>query len=136
MQAEFKVPRLEEGVSELCWKLFEVTKARDALGNQVKKIPQLEAEVANLKHSNAVQRSVHQSETERLHEAHRLEIERLRQEYTAQLEIKDSFNATEKVCVLSELQADYQRMMSRVFEPLLGKTMEAYIYDILVKSNS
>ena len=37
---------------------------------------------------------------------------------------------------LNNVGATYQRMMSWVFEPLLGKTMEAYIHDILVKSKS
>ena len=32
--------------------------------------------------------------------------------------------------------ATYQRMMSHIFEPLMGKTMEAYIDDMLVKLNS
>ena len=32
--------------------------------------------------------------------------------------------------------ATYQRMMSHIFEPLLGRTMEAYIDDMLVKSKS
>ena len=35
---------------------------------------------------------------------------------------------------LKNVGVTYQRMMSRVFEPLLGKTMEVYIDDILVKS--
>ena len=37
---------------------------------------------------------------------------------------------------LKNAGATYQRMMSQVFEPLLGKTVEAYIDDILVKSMS
>ena len=32
--------------------------------------------------------------------------------------------------------AAYQRMMSRMFEPLLGRTMEVYIDGMLVKSKS
>ena len=35
---------------------------------------------------------------------------------------------------LKNVEATYQRMMSRVFEPLLSRTVEAYIDDILVKS--
>ena len=35
---------------------------------------------------------------------------------------------------LKNARATYQHMMSRIFEPLLGKTMEAHIDDILVKS--
>ena len=35
---------------------------------------------------------------------------------------------------LKNVRATNQRMMSRVFEPLLGKTVEVYIDDILVKS--
>ena len=31
-------------------------------------------------------------------------------------------------------RATYQRMMARLFEPLLGKSIEIYIDDILVKS--
>ena len=37
---------------------------------------------------------------------------------------------------LKNVGATYQRMMSRVFEPLLGRTVEVYIDDILVKSKS
>ena len=38
--------------------------------------------------------------------------------------------------VLKNVRATYQCMLSLVFEPLLGKTVEAYIDDILVKSKS
>ena len=37
---------------------------------------------------------------------------------------------------LKNVGATYQCMMSRVFEPLLSRTVEAYIDDILVKSRS
>ena len=37
---------------------------------------------------------------------------------------------------LKNAGATYQRMMTKVFEPLLGKTVEAYIYHILVKSKA
>ena len=37
---------------------------------------------------------------------------------------------------LKNVEATYQCMMSQVFEPLLGRTVEAYIDDILVKSKS
>ena len=37
---------------------------------------------------------------------------------------------------LKNAKTTYQRMMSRMFEPLLGKKMEAYIADVLVKSKS
>ena len=37
---------------------------------------------------------------------------------------------------LKNVRATYQPMMSRVFEPLLGRTVEAYIDDILVKSQA
>ena len=37
---------------------------------------------------------------------------------------------------LKNVRATYQRMMSLVFEPLLGRTVEAYIDDILVKSRA
>ena len=37
---------------------------------------------------------------------------------------------------LKNVGATYQGMMSRIFEPLLGRTMEAYIDDMLVKSRS
>ena len=35
---------------------------------------------------------------------------------------------------LKNARATYQRMMTRIFEPLLERTMEAYIDDMLVKS--
>ena len=38
--------------------------------------------------------------------------------------------------VLKNVRATYQRMMSCIFETLLGKSMEAYIEDMLVKSKS
>ena len=31
--------------------------------------------------------------------------------------------------------ATYQRMVTRIFQPLIGKSMEVYIDDMLVKSN-
>ena len=37
---------------------------------------------------------------------------------------------------LKNVEATYQGVMSRVFEPILGRTVEAYIDDILVKSTS
>ena len=37
---------------------------------------------------------------------------------------------------LKNVGATYQRMMSQVFEPLLGKTVVVYIDDILVKSKA
>ena len=37
---------------------------------------------------------------------------------------------------LKKAGATYQRMMSCIFEPLLGRTMEAYIDNMLVKSRS
>ena len=37
---------------------------------------------------------------------------------------------------LKNIGATYQCIMSHIFEPLLGKTMEAYIDDMQVKSNS
>ena len=76
-QAESRIPDLEKEVFELLQKLFEASKAREVLGNQIKKILQLEAEVANLKHTNIVQRSVHQEEVEAL----KAEIELLLQEH-------------------------------------------------------
>ena len=63
-QDEAKVPPSERVVVELCQKLVEVTRARDVLGHQIKKVPQLEAEVANLKHANNVQLSIHQADME------------------------------------------------------------------------
>ena len=35
---------------------------------------------------------------------------------------------------LNNVGATYQRIMIKIFEPLLGKTMEAYIDDMLAKS--
>ena len=37
---------------------------------------------------------------------------------------------------LKNARAMYQRMMTKVFEPLLGKIVEAYIDNILVKSKA
>ena len=37
---------------------------------------------------------------------------------------------------LKNAEATYQLMMSHIFEPLLGRTMEAYIDDMLVNSKS
>ena len=37
---------------------------------------------------------------------------------------------------LKNVRATYQDMMSRIFEPLLGRTIEAYIDDMLVKSKT
>ena len=60
--------------------------------------------MADLKHANRVQLSIHQADMESL----RAEIQRLWQEHAAQLEVKDAFCDAEKVCVLAELQANYQ----------------------------
>ena len=92
-QAESRVSVLEKEVTELRHKLSKASKAHEVLGNQIKKIPQLETKVANLKHANAVQRSVHQAEVESHRaevEAHRAEIERLLQEHAAQLRPRTS----------------------------------------------
>ena len=35
---------------------------------------------------------------------------------------------------LKNARATYQRLITKIFRPLLGNTMEAYIYDMLVKS--
>ena len=35
---------------------------------------------------------------------------------------------------LKNLEATYQRMVTKMFQPLIGKSMEVYIDDILVKS--
>ena len=61
---------LEKEVVELRQKLAKVTRACDVLGHQIKKVSQLEAKVANLKHVNNVQLSIHQAEME----SHRVEI--------------------------------------------------------------
>ena len=76
-QVESRIPDLEKEVTGLCQKLSEASKAHEVLGNQIKKIPQLEAKVANLKHANAVQHSVHKAEVE----AHWAEIEHLLQKH-------------------------------------------------------
>ena len=35
---------------------------------------------------------------------------------------------------LKNVEATYQRLVTKMFRPLLGKTMEVYIYDMLIKS--
>ena len=35
---------------------------------------------------------------------------------------------------LKNARATYQRLVTKIFRPLLGKTMEVYIHDMLVKS--
>ena len=35
---------------------------------------------------------------------------------------------------LKNAEATYQRMVTKIFQPLMGKTMEVYIDDMLVKS--
>ena len=63
-QDEAKAPTLEKEVAELGQKLAEVTKARNMLGHQNKKVSQLKAEVADLKHANNVQLRIHQAYVE------------------------------------------------------------------------
>ena len=36
---------------------------------------------------------------------------------------------------LKNVGATYQRLLTKIFQPLIGKTMEVYIDDVLVKSN-
>ena len=87
VHTEWRVPQLKAVVSDLHTKLSEVTRAHDILSNQAKKVPQLEAENAELKSTNSLLWNLHQSEVEGLRDAHKLEVERLCQ----QLEAKDSF---------------------------------------------
>ena len=99
-------------MSDLRTMLSEVIKARDELGNQAKKVPQLEAEVADLKCTNSLQRCLHQSEIEGLCDTHKLKKEGLYQ----QLEAKDCFCEVEKTCVLSELQVDYKAKLPALYD--------------------
>ena len=63
-QDEANAPALERKVAELHQKLVKVTRARDVLGYQIKKVLQLEAKVANSKHANSVQLSIHHANAE------------------------------------------------------------------------
>ena len=69
------------------------------IGHQIKKVLQLEAEVANLKHVNSMQVSIHQEDME----SHQAETQCLWQEHAVQLKAKDAFCDAEKVRVLVEL---------------------------------
>ena len=74
VQVESRVPHLEKELKEVRLKLAEVAKERHVLVAQTKKVPQLEVEVEDLKHSVALQCSVHKAEVEGLHYAHKLEV--------------------------------------------------------------
>ena len=92
-------------MAELRQKLAEVIRAHDVLEHQIKKVSQLEAEVANLKDANRVQLSIHQAE-----------IQLLQQEHATQLEAKDAFCDVEKVHVLSELQAKLSTLYDEQYD--------------------
>ena len=87
-------------------KLVELTKERNALANQAKKVPQLEAEVEDLKHSIAFQCSVHQIKAEGLRVAHKLEVEQPRSAHLGELELKDSTHKLEvkQLCSVHSLE--------------------------------
>ena len=87
VQTESHVQQLEAIVSDLRTKLSEVTRTCDALGNQAKKVPQLEAENMKHKRTNSLLCNLYQSKVEGHRDAHKLEVERLHQ----QSEAKDSF---------------------------------------------
>ena len=98
-QDEAKTPALEREVDELRQKLAEVTRVCDVLGHQLKKVPRLEAEVADLKHANNVQLRIHQADVE----SNCAEVQRL----STQLEAKDAFCDAEKNRMLAKLHANY-----------------------------
>ena len=57
VQAESRVPQLEKELAEARLKLDELAKEHHVLAAQAKKVPQLEVEVEDLKHSVVLQRA-------------------------------------------------------------------------------
>ena len=70
----------------------------------------------DLKHSVALQLSVHQAEVEGLLAAHQLEVKRLCRAHLTELELKDSFCEAKKVHVLAELQASYTSKLLGLYD--------------------
>ena len=75
-------------------------------------MPQLETKNAKHKRTNSLLCNLYQSKVEGHRDAHKLEVERLRQ----QPEAKDSFCEAKKLRVLSELQADYNAKLPALYD--------------------
>ena len=103
VQADSRVPQLEKDLKEARLKWVNLTRECAALTAKVKKVPRLEAEVDELKHTISKLRSVQQAEVEGLCTAHQIEVERLCGLHSTEIENKDYFCKVEKVRVLSEL---------------------------------
>ena len=82
----------------------------------MKKVPQLQAEVEELKHTIVMLRSVHHAEVEGLCIAHQVEIELLHNLHSKELERKDFFCEVEKVRVLAEIQASYTTKLPWLYD--------------------
>ena len=98
VQAESRVPQLKKEVTEAMRKLAKLAKERNVLANQAKMVPKLEAEV------------------EGLCAAHKLKVEKLCSSYSTELELKDSFCETEKIRLLTELQANYKSKLTGLYD--------------------
>ena len=59
VQADSRVPQLEKDLEEARLKWTDLAKERVALTSEVKKVPKLEVEVDELKHTISKVRSVH-----------------------------------------------------------------------------
>ena len=70
----------------------------------------------DLKHSIALQRSVHWAEVEGFCAAQKLKFEHLRSAHSTELELKDSFCEAEKIYVLAKLQIDYKIKPPRLYD--------------------
>ena len=79
-------------------------------------MPQLKAEVEDLNHFIALQRSVHQTEAEGLCAVHKLKVEQLHSTHSTELKLKDSFCKAKKIHVLVELQVDYKSKLLRLYD--------------------
>ena len=116
VQADSRVPQLEKDLKEAWLKWVDLTEECTALTTEVKKVPKLEVEVNELKQTISRLRNVHQAEAEGLRTAHQVEVERLSDLHLAEIERKDFFCESEKVCMLSELQASYNTKLLGLYE--------------------
>ena len=97
MQANSRVLQLEKDLEEARLKWANLAKEWAALAAEVKLLPKLEADVAELRKTISELHTAHQVEIEGLHKTHQAEVQRLRNPHSMEIERKDSFCEAEKV---------------------------------------
>ena len=115
VQANSWVPHLEKDLEEAWLKWANLAKEWAALAVEVKMLTKLEADVAELQKTISELPIAHQDKIEGLRKTHQAEVERLCSLHSTERERKDSFCEVEKVRVLSELQASYNKKLHGLY---------------------